>query len=309
MKDKIRTINGDIDPQQLGFTMAHEHILDDPRVGGYMDMEHVLDDPVKAKEMLEIYKAAGGDAIAEASPKHWGRNTQGMAALSEQTGVNIICCTGYLCESQVDMDKWVEGKSIEDLQEEMLEEITVGMDGTDHKAGWIKVGSSYNYISPREERIMRAAARASLISGAPVHSHTSVGTMGLEQIAIMEEEGLDLSHFCIAHVSRSPDHYYHKKMLEHGVYLLFDGPGKPKYYTDEVLIELLRKLVNEGYEDKIMLSNDMGKKTHHTVYGYGPGLTYIRCKFLPRLFDEGFSETVIHKFMYENPARFYTMYR
>ena len=157
--------------------------------------------------------------------------------------------------------------------------------------------------------VLRAAARASKITGAPVHTHTSTGTMGLEQIAIMEEEGMDLNHFCIAHVSRNPDYWYHKKMLEKGVYLIYDGPGKPKYYTDEVLADVLRRLVADGYADRLMLSNDMGKKTHHTVYGYGPGLTYIKNVFIPRLEEEGFSEEVTHMFMYENPARFYTMYK
>ena len=309
MKGKIRTILKDIDPSELGYTMAHEHILDEPAVGGYNDPEHQLTDYDKALEMMQNYIKMGGKGVAEASTKHWGRNTLGMADIARKTGVNIICCTGYLCESQVNMDIWVNDKAIEDLKNEMIEEIEVGMDNTDHKAGWIKVGTSYNYISEREERIIRAAARASDITGAPVHSHTSTGTMGLEQIAILESEGMDMNHFCIAHVSRNPDYYYHKKMLEHGVYLLYDGAGKPKYYTDEVLIELLRKLVNDGYQDKIMLSNDMGKKTHHKVYGYGPGYEYIHDIFLPRLLDEGFPEEVIHKFMYENPARFYTMYK
>lgn len=309
MKGKIRTILKDIDPSELGYTMAHEHILDEPAVGGYNDPDHQLTDYDKALEMMQRYSDMGGKAIADASPKHWGRKTEGLADISRKTGINIICCTGYLCESQVNMDIWVNDKTIDDLKNEMLVEIEQGMDDTKYKAGWIKVGTSYNYISEREERIIRAAARASFESGAPVHSHTSTGTMGLEQIAILKSEGMDLSHFCVAHVSRNPDYYYHKKMLEEGVYLLYDGPGKPKYYTDEKLIEVLRKLVNDGYEDKIMLSNDMGKKTHHTVYGYGPGYEYIHDIFLPRLLDEGFPKEVVHKFMYENPARFYTMYK
>lgn len=309
MEGKIRTILKDIDPKYLGYTMAHEHILDEPAIGGYTDADHQLTDYDKALEMMKRYKAMGGGGVAEASPKHWGRKTEGMAKISQETGINIICCTGYLCESQVDMDKWIGNKTIDDLEKEMIEEITIGMDNTNHKAGWIKVGSSYNYISPREEMIMRAAARASKITGAPVHSHTSTGTMGLEQIQILKSEGLDLNHFCVAHVSRNPDYWYHKKMLEEGVYLLYDGPGKPKYHPDEVLINVIRKLVEDGYEDKIMLSNDMGKKTHHTVYGYGPGYEYIHDKFLPRLLDEGFKEETVHKFMYENPARFYTMYK
>ena len=309
MKGKIRTLLGDINPEDLGFTMAHEHILDDPRVGGYMDLDHVLNDEDKAEEMLLIYKHAGGQSIAEASTKHWGRNTLGMTKISMKTGINIICCTGYLCESQVNMDEWIGDKSIDDLVDEMVKEVNEGMDNTPYKAGWIKAGTSYNYISRREEMVLRAAARASIITGAPVHTHTSTGTMGLEQIEIMKEEKLDLNHLCIAHVSRNPDYWYHKKMLQQGVYLIYDGPGKAKYYTDETLIELLRKLVKDGYENRIMLSNDMGKKTHHTVYGYGPGLLYIKDKFLPRMLEEGFKEETLHKFMYENPAHFYSMYK
>lgn len=309
MQGKIRTILSDIEPDKLGFTMAHEHILDDPSVGGFMDKDHQLNDFDKAKEMLEIYKEAGGKSIAEASTKHWGRNTEGMAELSRLTGINIVCCTGYLCENQVDMDTWINTKTIDDLEKEMIDEVTIGMDNTSYKAGWIKAGTSYNYISKREEMVLRAAARASIKTGAPVHTHTSTGTMGLEQIEIMKQEGMDLSHFCIAHVSRNPDYWYHKKMLENGVYLIYDGPGKAKYYTDEVLVELLRKLVNDGYGDRIMLSNDMGKRTHHTVYGYGPGLTFIKNKFIPRLLDEGFSKETVDKFMIENPQRFYSMYK
>lgn len=309
MIGRIRTILGDIAPGELGYTMPHEHILDNPAVGGYFDADHILNNYDKAKQMLEEFKAIGGGTIGEASTKHWGRNTEGMAKLSEETGVNIICCTGYLCESQCDMSAWIGNKSIDELVEEMVKEVTEGMDGTSCKAGWIKAGTSYDYISAREEKVLRAAARASRITGAPVHTHTSTGTMGLEQIEIMEDEGMDLTHFCLAHVDRNPDYWYHKKMLEKGVYLIYDGPGKAKYYPDSVRVELLKKLVADGYADRLMLSNDMGRRSHHTVYGKGPGWQWIKQRFLPRLLDEGFTQEIIDKFMIENPARFYTMFK
>ena len=58
-------------------------------------------------------------------------------------------------------------------------------------------------------------------------------------------------------MDRNPDYWYHKKMLEKGVYLIYDGPGKAKYYPDSVRVELLKKLVADGYADRLMLSNDM----------------------------------------------------
>ena len=98
-------------------------------------------------------------------------------------------------------------------------------------------------------------------------------------------------------------------MLEKGVYLIYDGPGKAKYYPDSMRVELLRKLVADGYGDRLMLSNDMGRRSHHTVYGKGPGWQWIKQRFLPRLLDEGFTQETIDKFMIENPARFYTMFK
>ncbi len=306
---KIRTILGDIEPSALGYMMPHEHVLDNPPVGGYLDADHVMNDVDKARQMLEEFKAIGGRAIGEASTQHWGRNTAGMAKLSEETGVHIVCCTGFLCEAQCDMNHWVGNRSIDELAEDMIREATVGMDGTSHKAGWIKAGTSYNYVSAREEKVLRAAARASKATGIPVHTHTSTGTMGLEQIEILEDEGMDLNHFCLAHVDRNPDYWYHKKMLEKGVYLIFDGAGKAKYHPDSVRVELLKKLVADGYGDRLMLSNDMGKRSHHTVYGKGPGWQWIKQRFLPRLLDEGFTQEMLDNFMIHNPARFYTMYK
>ena len=79
------------------------------------------------------------------------------------------------------------------------------------------------------------------------------------------------------------------------------------FVTAEITRTWPRRLVDAGFENQIMLSNDMGKKSHHQSYGYGPGWGFIKQKFIPRLLDEGFSEEVVHKFMYENPARFYAL--
>ena len=72
-------------------------------------------------------------------------------------------------------------------------------------------------------------------------------------------------------------------------------------------VDLLKQLIADGFEDQIMLSNDMGRRSHHTVYGGGPGFNWIKQRFIPRLLDEGISQEVIDKFMIHNPARLYQM--
>ena len=309
---QFRTVLGDLDTEKMGFTMPHEHVLTDPKGGGTKatgeeGADHALNVPEISLAMCVEYKEAGGDTLVEATPKTWGRNTLGMVDISKASGVNLVACCGVICEEH-GMDPATTGMSINDIADEMIHDITEGMDGTTSKAGWIKVGTAYMHITENEEKFIRAGARAATKTGVPLHAHTTNGTMGIEITEILQDEGYNMERMIIAHVDRNPDLWYHREMLKTGVYLIYDGPGKAKYYPDTIRIDLLRQLVADGYEDKLMICNDMGRRSHHKVYGGGPGLPWIKERFLPRLInDEGFDEAVVHKFMYENPHRIYTM--
>ncbi|PLS32120.1 phosphotriesterase family protein [Bifidobacterium margollesii] len=304
---RVQTVLGNIDVKDMGYTMPHEHILTCPQGhGSKVEEDHLLNSYSKAVAMLREYKADGGGTLVEATPKTWGRDAVGMKYASEATGVNVVACTGYICQEHGmpdDLGDW----DIERVIDEMVKDITVGMDGTDIKAGWIKVGTAYLHITPGEEKVIRAACRAAKKTGVSVHAHTTIGTMGLEILKIVQEEDFDTSRFAVAHVDRNPDLWYHRKMLETGCSLIYDGPGKAKYYPDSMRVDLLKHLVDEGYASKLMMCNDMGRRSHHKVYGFGPGFNYIKDVFLPRLIDEGLDEQVVHDFMYANPQKFYEM--
>ena len=301
----IRTVLGDVSTAEMGFTMPHEHIFTQPQGrGSKVEADHLLDSEEMAVAALNEFAAAGGRTIVEATPETWGRNAEGMARVSEATGVHVIACTGYICEEhgmQAEVSEW----DIDYLAEVMVRDLVEGMDGTSIKAGWIKAGTAYMHVTPNEEKVLRAGARAASEVGCVLHTHTTNGTMGIEQVEVVQDEGFDMSRMIIAHVDRNPDVWYHTKMLEAGVSLIYDGPGKAKYYPDSIRIEVLRQLVDAGYEDNLMLTNDMGRRSHHKVWGYGPGWTWIKERFLPRLEEEGFSKETIQKFMVETPARMY----
>ena len=304
---KIRTVLGDIDSGELGFTMAHEHILTHPRgSGSKAESGHHLDSVEKAVQMLKEFKAVGGGGVVEATPRSWGRNARGMVEASRKSGVHVIACTGYICQEH-GMESEVSEWSVNTIADRMIADITEGMDGSAAKAGWVKAGTAYMHITPNEEKVLRAAVRAAKETGVCLHTHTTGGTMGIEQTEAARSEGLNMERMIIAHVDRNPDLWYHRKMLAEGVYLIYDGPGKAKYYPDSVRVELLRRLVADGYEKKIMLSNDMGRRSHHSVYGYGPGFNWIKERFLPRLLEEGFSQDTLDNFMIHNPAVVYAM--
>ena len=305
---KVRSVLGDIEASEMGYTMPHEHLLTGPQGEGTKNnLDHHLDSVPKAIEMLNDFREVGGGTIVETTPKTWGRNSPGMVEASRASGVHVIACTGYICQEH-GMPEDVESLSIDQVAQEMIADVSEGMDGTGARAGWCKAGTAYMHITPNEEKVLRAAARAATATGVPLHTHTTGGTMGIEQAEIVASEGFDMERMIIAHVDRNPDLWYHRKMLDFGVYLIYDGPGKAKYYPDSMRVELLRQLVKDGFGERLMLSNDMGRRSHHKVYGYGPGFNWIKERFIPRLVeDEGFAEEAVHKFMYDNPQRIYAM--
>jgi phosphotriesterase-related protein len=230
-----------------------------------------------------------------------------MKEVSIVTGVNIIACTGSMTEEEYPPK--YDTMDTDELAAFLANEVEVGMDGSTIKAGWLKAGASYMCLTEKEEKVLRACCRASKQTGAPVHVHTSTGTAWDLMLEVVADEGLPFEQFCIAHIDRNPDYWVHKQIVKTGAYIIYDGPGKAKYYPDSMRIDILRKLVEDGYGHQIMLSNDTGKREYHKAYGgaVGTGYNYIHDKFLPRLLDEGFSQETIDDFMIKNPAAFYSL--
>lgn len=305
----VRTVCGDMDSSKMGYTLAHEHVFFSPN-GRTVDDGWTINNFPKSLKMVQEYKDNGGQTLIDAAWAYEaGRSPAELQAVSKATGVNIITAVGSMAELSGDMPKKYYDMSTDEIAEFFVKEIEVGMDGTDIKAGWIKGGASYMNFTEMEERELRAACRAAIRTGVGVHVHTSIGTCWEEMLNVVKDEGLPFEQFCLAHVDRNPDAWVHNQILKTGAYVVYDGPGKIKYFPDSVRIELLEKMVSAGYGKQIMLSNDTGKRDYHKAYDgkVGTGLNYIKNHFLPRLLDEGFTQSMIDDFMINNPAAFYSL--
>lgn len=296
---KIRTVLGDIEPSQLGFTYPHEHLwCSPPAVQTDRDLELTVYE--SSLYELQLFKSVGGGTIVDGSPLDYGRNGAKLKQLALESGINVLGLTGF--NKHVYYPKWVEVVPVEFLVQRMVHDITVGMDGSNARAGLIKGGSWYNVVHPLERKTTIAAARASLETGAPIWLHTEAGTMGMEMLDILEAEGVALERVCVGHSDRNADPYYHLRLLDRGVYVEFDGPGKVKYYPDSVRVDLVKSVVDHGFGDKLLISGDMGRQSYLEGYGGGPGFRFIKTIFVPRLIDEGVPEDVVHRLFYDNPA-------
>ena len=309
----IETVLGSIAPEELGLNNYHDHLI---TIGGgeeKADRDLRLDRVDYAIDAMKSFKAAGGGSMVDMNPIDCGRQIEMLREISEASGVHIIACTGFQRAIYYDAEHWVNKYPLEEVARLIAEEVTEGIEINNYagpiitrskaKAGVIKFATHYNCIRPMELKALRAACMASLATGAPISTHTERGTMGLEVIELVKENDVDPRRVILGHVDRNPDLEYHKKMAAQGVTLGYDGPSRAKYWPDSVLIALIKGMCDAGYADHILLGGDNGRASMWPQYGGGYGHNYIIEKFVPRLLEEGVSETDVHKFLYDNPMR------
>lgn len=296
----IRTVRGDISPQQLGVTYLHEHLIGQSlKPDGDPDL--VLDSEDAAIAELRLFHNAGGRAVVEMSPQDYGRNPEALRRLSEATDVHLICVTGFIKGSS--LNAFAEGRSVEELSDKMIADVMNGIDGTGIRAGVIKAGSSKDQITPNEAKVFRAAARAHHATGAPISTHTEAGTMALEQVALLRAEGVSPERILIGHLDRLLDADYHLQVLATGVTIGYDQFSKTKYAPDEVRVQFVRQMVEAGYRDQLALSGDLARKSYFTSYGGGPGYTHLLVNIIPQLLAAGLSQDDVDAFFVRTPAR------
>lgn len=298
----IRTVLGDIAPEQLGVCYGHEHVIGRPP--GIPDgADEDFTDENAALRELGWYTQAGGRSLIEMSTPDYGRDAAAMIRISRASGVHLVAATGY------NKDKFslpfTRDASIEELTARFVADIETGMDGTPARAGLVKAAANKNEISAAEEKLYRAATRAHRQTGAPISTHSEAGTMMLEQVALFREEGADLSHVVIGHVDRLLDYDLHRKLAETGVTLSYDQFAKEKYYPDRERIAVIKRLIADGFGGQILLAGDMAKHSYWPSYnaGGGPGLTFILWRILPWMREEGIAEDDIQRMLVDNPAR------
>jgi phosphotriesterase-related protein len=295
----IQTVLGDIPPSDLGRTLLHEHLLTSPPPH-ITDEDFLLDSEAKAASELHALKKAGANALLEMSPRDYGRNPHGLARLSRATGVHIIMVTGWMKERI--FAPYVAGRGQDDLAQEMIHELSVGVGGI--KAGAIKAGSSLDEITEAEALVMRSAAQASLATGALITTHTEAGTMGLEQIELFTQAGVSPERLLIGHADRKLDFAYHLAMVKTGATIGYDQIGKTKYYPDEERLAMLLRLAEAGYAHRIALSTDFARRSNWPSYGGSPGTASLLTHFIPLLEKAGLDSTL---FLEETPRRLLAM--
>lgn len=283
-----------------GITLIHEHMhidLSGPKKDAdcYLD---VLD--MAVDEMHELH-CRGVDRIVECTNRGMGRNISQITKLEKCTGIDIIVSTGYYKEPFLPAE--VYQLSIEQLAEIMIQEIEHEISNGKKASVIGEIGSSLDKITDLEEKVFLAACIAHKKTGCPIITHTTLGTMGIDQVHLFQNNDVDLRKVLISHVDLKKEFDSIVELLATGVNVGFDTIGKIGYLSDEIRKEWIMKLISMGYEKQIFVSMDITRKSHLRSNG-GIGYCYLFDTFIEGLKKMGLSDSNLKQLLVDNPNRF-----
>ncbi|KAL0966258.1 hypothetical protein UPYG_G00293060 [Umbra pygmaea] len=344
LSGKVQTVLGLIEPDQLGRTMTHEHLTmtfeccyfppapgDETVAQAPIQMKNLfwlkqnpysshenlllLQEISAVREELHEYRTAGGGTIVENTTQGLSRDLPCLKQLAKDTGVHIVAGAGYYVDAT--HSDATRKMTVEKLSDVIVTEILHGADGTDIRCGVIgEIGCSWP-ITESEKRVLRATAHAQTELGCPViiHPGRNPGAPA-EIVRILQEAGGDISKTVMSHLDRtifdigelmdfaSMGSYleydlFGTEMLNYAYNLEVDMP------SDSQRVKTLASLVQEGYEDSIVIAHDVHTKNRLTKYG-GHGYSHILKNIVPKMLSRGISQAQVDKILIGNPKRWLT---
>lgn len=309
----IRTVLGDLDPNESGAVYVHEHlVLDNPLIA--RDFPHILLDSVDAAvSELAACKAAGVGTMVDAMPCAGGRNVERLTEISRRSGIAIVATTGLHTSKYYVHHPWAELAGPDDLAALFIADITDGIDRydytgpvidrTQHRAGIIKVATDSDQTTNRDRRLFAAAAAASRATGAPVITHCEDGRGAMSQIDLLDRLGVPLERVVLSHTDKVVDPAYHRDLLDTGVNLEYDQALRHAGDAEPPTARLLVDMIAAGFLGRLMLGTDGARRTLWTALGGSPGLAWLRNGFCERLRSEGIADADLTALFEANPRR------
>ncbi|MBM3139219.1 MAG: aryldialkylphosphatase [Chloroflexi bacterium] len=277
---------------------------------GHPDNSALDDVDLAVSEALRFMRAGGG-AIVDATNPDLTRNPHALRAIAERTGLHVVMGCGHYVHGHHPLD--MDARTVDALVAEIVEDVTRGADGTEIRAGVIgEIGSEYPMV-PNEVRALGAAARASRITGAALLIHPGRDPRApLETVRVVVEAGGATERTIVGHLDRTLfDPADMLALARTGCYLEWDLFGdESSYYAlapidmpnDATRIDHLRRLIAEGFGERLLVAQDICRKTSLCRYG-GLGYAHILENVVPIMRRKGMSEDEIEAILVRNPAR------
>jgi phosphotriesterase-related protein len=339
---QVMTVLGPIPVEQMGVTLMHEHILLDAsawwkrpccasdialaeqpvsmeiigelRMNPFLNRDNCfLLDVDLAMGELHRFADLGGHTVVDPTCFGIGRDPLALARIARRTRLNIVMGSGYYLEGSHPEE--VARMDADAIAATIIADVGGGPQQPEIMAGLIgEIGVSKDFTAA-ERKSLVGAARAAKATGVPLSIHLP----GWERLAhevldVVEAEGADLRHTILCHMNPShEDLGYQTSLADRGAFLEYDMIGMDYYYadqsaqspSDEENARAIVRLVDKGYGERLLLSQDVFLKMMLTRFG-GFGYGYILRHFVPRLKRHGLDQPTIDLLMTANPRRVFS---
>ncbi|CAN5775668.1 phosphotriesterase [soil metagenome] len=311
MASEVMTVRGPVPVDELGFTLPHEHVIIDlirifPANLLAFDYQ-LMDEELALVELARYVEAASGwsegrPALVDVTTDaRMGRDPLALRRIAEQLDLHLVMGCGRYREP------WFEPElsriPTSELGDMLVTEIEHGVGDTGVRPGIIgELGADRDFLSPAEERVLRAGARAQRRTGLPITLHARFGRVGLAQLDILAEEGVSPSRVIVGHSDTDPDPDYHEALAERGAWVEFDTVRGRFPLVIDRRVRYVTEARRRGFLDRLLVSHDVCAQSHLRAYG-GTGYDYLPAEFSQRLRDAGLSDEELHLIFIQNPRR------
>ena len=300
------TVLGPLAYDRLGITDAHNHVWIDP-VPGSEPGAPVLNQFNPILMELGEYRNQGGGTILDCQPQGCGRDGRQLLALSEQSGVNLIACTGFHRKKYYAQDHWLWTASAEQVCDFLCSELEQGLmetleTGLPVRAGFIKIAIESVWAECPLAAV-EGAAQAALKSQALIEIHTEKGALAEEACVYFNDMGLSPTQLVLCHMDKRPDAGLHKELARLGVLLEYDTFYRPKYNPAANLWPLIEQMTGAGFAERVVLATDMAESELYRFIGGGAGLASLPAKIQDQLIRAGIPEIDRKQMLGGNIAR------
>ena len=345
LSGRVQTVLGSIEPESLGITLTHEHLLIDlacyfrppdeaserawvnapftmdrrggirQRWGYNLDEFKLLDVQTAVDEVLR-YKYLGGNSLVDATSVGIARDPLALARISRATDLNIVMGASYYLplSHPPDMDQRTE----ESIADQIIRDITVGVSDTGVRSGIIGEVGNFWPMSDNERKVLRASAHAQQQTGAPILIHPGFHPSSPQMIIeVLTGAGADPQRVIMGHLDVFGDPAAMKSLAETGCFIEWDAFGSEdtsmgavahqdiEPLNDVQRLQMLEFLMEQGFGDKIVIAHDVCVKYHYARYG-GKSYDHILSNMVPRMQKWGFTDSQIHAILVDNPRKILT---
>ncbi len=276
-----------------------------------LDVEEAIDEAT-------LFKQAGGCSIVDCTIVGIGRDPESLARISQSTGLNVVMGSGYYTASSHPPE--ISTKTEDEIAAEIVQDLSIGVDGSGIKSGFIgEIGCSWP-LEVNERKVLRAAAIAQRDTGACLSIHPGRNREApFEIVEILRESGADLRRIIICHIDvRLREPADRLRLAATGCCLEYDVFGWeghfPSYWTADDYMDIpndtqriyeIRELIDKGYLDQILISQDICRKSARACYG-GWGYAHILKYVVPMMRQRGITQEQVDTILIGNPRRMFS---